>query len=960
MKLTLREKSVIKLIKTDPAYSNYFFGRYDKVKLFPALRENGFFDPQNNPGPKKVKDGYQIPEWNVLTYLEKVSKKTRSLDSDLLEIIKKASLFQDKNGEYIDNDRTHWYFVKILINIPLSTVPLSFFIEVIPTWLESKFSLILPGSELVEQLLPAYLKQANDSNDVKKVEKLVNIVLSTSEVKLENDVFGKSEELKTKIEDHWIEEAFLKKDCSLLIAKKCTTRPIYDLANVIRNAFNKRYEKQDYSSLWLNDLTIEEHRSPHDAEYFLAQILRKLVLEKIDHDPEASNDLASKFLSDEYPHYLFKRLALLIIANSWTHSSDLFDQILDDKENNYFDTEAFQPELIYLLSKNAQQLTEQQRSKIKSIIENGPIKNLPQEREKEYVSYWKQLWCKTLIELSEFKKLYEKLKKSSGRDVDLPSKRNISASSEISFDKSPVSPEQFLEKTNKEIVHYISDYKPAGDFYQFSPEGVYKAFQSAVELNPEKFCKDIKPFNVQNYHMLSSLFNGLEEAWKQKKSISWDEVIGFILELIQQDWFWKPAEKDQGIHVNYFSWSISAIADLLQEGCKTDERAFPESEHKNIEKIIAIFISKIEFDEKSYQRDGMSLALNSNWGKIITALIYLGLRQARISDKKKDNKKSKWSLSLRQSFEKTLKKGVYEAYTLLGHYFPNLHYLDKDWSISKAGAVLKNDNKRYFETFMEGYLYHNSVYKPIFLVLKKHYEKALTTPFKESRVKERLVQHIAIWYLRGVEKIDKQSLIDKMFSSERFDQIREFVEFLWHERDHILDGTTSDPRVRKEQAEFKKRVLEFWVHTSGVIKKRSLYSEEERKVLGELSKLSVYLDKITKEYFGLLMLSAPYVTEDFDSPYFIEYLNNLKSAGTKKQSAKYVGTLFLEMLNNAKGRIPDYKWENIVEIVACLYEAGKNDANVKNLADGICDFYARHRNYGLRAVYEKNNAVSKE
>lgn len=954
MNLTLTQKSVIELIKEDEAYANYFFSKYDKDELFFALKEEGFFDPKNNPGPKKVKDGYQIPEWNVLTYLEKISKKTRSLDSNLIEIIQEASLFQDKNGEYIDNDRTRWFFVKILINIPLSTVPLSFFDEVIPTWLESKFSLILPGSELVEQLLPTYLKQVNDSDDIKKVEKLVNTVLSTREIKLENDVFGKSEELKTKIEDHWIEEAFLKKDCSLLIAEKCTTKPIYDLANVIKNAFNKRYEKQDYSSLWLNDLTVEEHRSPHDAEYFLAQILRKLILGKIDNDQDASNDLISKFLSDEYPHYLFKRLALLILANSWTHSNNLFDQILDDKENYYFDTEAFQPELIYLLSKNAQYLTKQQRSKIKSIIQKGPTKNLPQEREKEYVSYWKQLWCKALIELPEFKKLYGELKKSSGRDVDLPSKRKLTESSEVSFDKSPVSPEQFLEKTNEEIVHYINNYKPTGDFYQFSPEGVYKAFQSAVELNPEKFCDDIKPFSVQNYHILSCLFNGLEEAWKQKKCMSWENVIGFILELIGKEWFWKPAEKDRSIHVNYFSWSISAIADLLQEGCKTDDWAFPESEHKNVEKIIAIFVSKIEFDEKSYQRDGMSLALNSNWGKIITALIYLGLRQARISDKRKENKKSKWSLSLKKSFEETLNKGIFEAYTLLGHYFPNIHYVDKDWSISKAQAILEDDDGRHFATFMEGYLYHNSIYRPIFIKLRKHYERALTTSFKESRVKERLVQHIAIWYLRGIEKINKGSLIGKMFSSGNFDQIREFVEFLWHERDHILDDTTSDQRVKKEQSEFKKRVLEFWVYTAKVIKERSIYSEDERKILGELSKLLIYLDKITKEYFDLLMLSAPYVTEDFDSPYFIEYLNDQKSTGIKKQSAKYVGSLFLEMLNNAKGRIPDYKWENIVEIVEYLYEVGEKDTNVKNMADAICDFYAKHRNYGLRAVYEKN------
>ena len=246
MKLTLTEKSVIQLIKRDETYANYFFGRYDKVKLFPVLKNEGFFKPEKNPGPKKVKDGYQIPEWNVLAYLEKISKKTRGLDNDLLEIIRTVSLYKDSEGKYIDNDRTRWYFVKILTNIPLSVTPTEIFDDVIPIWLESDFNLILPGAELTDELLSAYLKQIESSNDVKKVEKLIDIVLATKTEKLKSEILGKTEELKTKIEDYWLEEAFIKKGYSTLIAQKCTNKPIFNLANTIKTGLSKRYKKQDY------------------------------------------------------------------------------------------------------------------------------------------------------------------------------------------------------------------------------------------------------------------------------------------------------------------------------------------------------------------------------------------------------------------------------------------------------------------------------------------------------------------------------------------------------------------------------------------------------------------------------------------------------------------------------------------------------------------------------------------
>lgn len=958
MNLTLTQKSVIKLIKEDEAYSNYFFGRYDKVRLFPALKEEGFFNPENNPGPKKVKDGYQIPAWNILPYLEKISKKTRSLDRELLEIIKNVSLYKNKDGKHTDNDRTRWIFVKILSNIPLSNTPVDIFEDVILTWLESDFSLILPGAELSDELLSTYLNQARTSEDITKVEKLISIILTTKEEKLENDVFGKSTELKTKIEDYWLEEAFIKKGYSALIAQKCTNQPILNLANIIKSAFSKRNKKQDYSSVWLSDLSSEDERPSYNAEYFLAQILRKLLLEKIKITPNTAGEIIEKFLSDEYPHFLFKRLAILMIAKNWSAYNHFFDQILDDIKEGYFDLEVYWPELFHLFSLNSQNLTENQRTKLKSLIGKGPTKDLPDEKKESYSIYWKQVWYKSLSSLSEFEGLYKKTKRISKRDVNLPSYGKVVALRDESFDKSPVSPEGFIEKKNQEIVEYLHTYKPIGDFYNFSPEGVYRAFQSAVEINPEKFASDLDPFNSHDFHMLSSLFNGFEEAWKKKNNMNWEEVLNFTLKLVQEDWFWKPTDKDKGVHYDYFSWTISAIGDLLQEGCRSDDWSFSEQLHSNVEKLLNILIRNLEFDEKSYQGDGMSHALNSSWGKVLTALIYLGLRQSRISDRKSEKKESKWSDSLKKDFGSALDKKIFEAYTLLGYYFPNLHYVDKDWAKSKAAEVLSDKNENYFITFMEGYLYNSSVYKPIFLVLRKHYERALQITFKERQIDDRLIQHIAIWYLRGVEKLNKNSLVDKIFRSSNFEQVREFVEFLWHERDHITDENVTNKDAKKEQQDFKERILTFWKHTSEIIEKRNTYTADEKKVLSELSKIAIYLDSIDENSFKLLMHSAGYVTEDFDSPYFIEYLNRLKNTGDKTQTAKYIGNLFLEMLNKAEGRIPDYKWENIVEIIEYLYEIGRSDKKVKVLADNICDFYFTHNNDRLRSIYDENNAVS--
>lgn len=955
--LSLKEKSVIQLIKSKESYANYFFGKYDKAKLFDEFKNQGFFAPNNNPSPKKVKDGYQIPDWNVLQYLEKLSHKTRKLDEELLEIIEEVSLYK-KDGKHIDNYRTWWYFVKILLNIPLSQVPYKIFDEAMPVWLDSKFNLTLPGADLTDDLLPSYLAQINSTDDVKKVERLIDAILDVKDLKVKKSTLGNTIDVETRIDTHWLEECFVTKNNSQLIAQKCTNSPIFNLSNKIKMIFNKKYKDDDYSYIWLRDLTKDESKSIYNPEHFLAVILRQLAIEKVKHNKEEGMEVIQKFLSDEYPHSLFKRLAMVLISMDWENYAKYFDLILGDIKERYFDRDAFRPELAHLLRQNSNELTQKQKNKILEIIDNGPSEDLPDNKKEEYKLYWKQSIYKILDTNPEFKSKYDEIKKITKRDVKLPEYNNGVILKE-EFDKSPVSAEEFLTKENGEIVRYVTTYKPTGHFPNFSPEGIYRTLQSAVELNPSKFTQSLSPFKTKDYHLLLSLYNGLEEAWKQHRDISWDEVVKFTFELLQEDWFWKPPEKDKIHYQNYFSWTLSAIGDLLREGCRTDDWSFNESLHKDIEMIIDIMIDKLPYDSETYNGAGVDHALNSSWGKVLTAIIYLGLREARLSDKNKEKKTSKWSKSLKDNFESALGRDILEAYTLLGQYLPNLHYIDKEWVENKAKSIHAIDDKR-FETFMEGYLFTGKVYEKLYKLLTKSYEKALAVKFEDKRIQERLIQHITVGYVRGNEGLGDDSLIDKIIKTGNSEYVREIVEFMWHQKDYIIFEKSQDKAVKKEQEEFKTRIINFWDYILNLFSKKKVLTLDDKKVLSELGKFAIYLPNLDEAGHRRLLASAPFVTIDFDSPYFIEYLNEIKNKGNKEKAAKYIGTLYLKMLEGADGLIPDYKWENIVEIITFLYEIGKKDKEVKELANQICVFYAEHQNLRLRSLYEKNNGVSQK
>ena len=131
-KLLTYEKPTKEILNTlenllqNNARKNYFFKRLQFIQWFEPLFERGYFAPEKAPGPKPAdKEGYwTIPHWNVLDYLEKVSQQVaqhhnEKYADELLKIIKNVTKYHIENNKCLDNYCTWWYFVKILVNLPM-------------------------------------------------------------------------------------------------------------------------------------------------------------------------------------------------------------------------------------------------------------------------------------------------------------------------------------------------------------------------------------------------------------------------------------------------------------------------------------------------------------------------------------------------------------------------------------------------------------------------------------------------------------------------------------------------------------------------------------------------------------------------------------------------------------------------------------------------------------------------
>lgn len=1042
--LSDKELKLLDKIQRKTVYEDKFFEKRFELKWFDELRNRGYFNPNLDTIPRETKEkGYFfISQWNVLPYLEKVSQQVgqpgnEKYADELLKIIREVTDYHIKNNRILDNYRTWWYFVKILLNIPNDKIPMDI-IELIPIWLDSKFDTTLQGADIANKLLPKFLDSDNP-NDLEKAEKIIESITSIKWKELPEEIkkglFGKEEEPITIIDGYWLIESFIKQKIATKIGEKCSDNIIFIIANRIKEIFRRErpvhwidvkykndiiritaihlndyqfkisfglirkeilaqeetnifngirakpekeipfeltkckdrntfvatirenvlskfrdldgeIEKQlhhlysgifsDLSYIWFRSIfSIPIHISTSIG--ILATVLRDILAAKSLKNKPATVKIIETFLSNEYQYPLFKRIVLFVIGTEWVDYKNIFWNMLkEDVKCEFFDDSHFEADLFKLLEKNVKQFSLEEKEKIKRVIEKGPQRYLPEDKQAKYIAYWKQKWYSALKSDLDFVPLYEENKKITQIEEEIPGKEP-----EIRFGPgpSPLSKEKILTMSNEDLAEYLTSFETKDPWKGPTVQALAEVLMQTVKEKPEKFTENLDPFLDIPYLYGYNILGGMKEAWNAKKIIEWGKLFDFTKKYINRQAFWDNQFKivDDRWNVNYL-WVTGMVGELIQDGTRDDSWAFSEKYFDNAKDILFLILEKHKPKKKEEIKDSVSYALNSPSGKLITALIYLALCIARIEDKKGNKQEPKWSKEMRNRYEQVLQDEIIEAYTLLGQYMPNLYYLDKKWVEEKISSVSPVEKPNLWEAFMDGYLFGSKVYENLYKLMKPHYLKAVYYAFKEKSMTERLIQHICIGYLGGNEDFSEKSLFGKLLKKWDPSQIKEIISFFWIQRDY------------KDEEDIREKIIAFWrwVYQNKYENKKSQdLNEEDKKILSDLSKLTVFFPRINSENNNWLKLSAPYVHLDFNSSFFIEYLNELKN---KEDSIKYIGKVFLKIL---EGSTPDFRQEDILSIIEYLYKSRyKGDAN------SISDVYIARGYEFLRTIHQRFNPKS--
>lgn len=982
------DKDLFSLIK-DKSIEEYFFKNVSFLGLFFPLKEKGYFSPERAPAPKPAdkEDYFTIPHWNVLDYLEKVSQQINQPGNEkyvdeLLEIIRDITNYHTKNNKILDNYRTWWYFVKILCNMPNEKIE-DEIINLIPIWLDSKFGITLPAKEVLERLLPKFL-DSSKPEDLKKAERIVDIVTEiklvpkyTQKQKEEikekyKDMFNKPKELmseeekpqiallglddeepKTIVDTYWLLESFVKNKIADKVGEKCSEKVIFDLADKLTEIFKRKDEKFDFSYIWFRSIfDVSGHIS--GVEETLTLILRNIILAKARKDKKTVRTVFFKFLGDKYRSPLFKRLVLFVIGTEWNIYKDVFWKMLaEDKESDFFNDPHYEPEIYVILQKCVSQFSPEEKEKIKNIIEEKvPLKPHPEEKYKEYYSaYQKQKWYSAVKFDDYFKPLYDTYRNITQEEEEVHFRE---PEVRVGPGPSPLTKEAILKMSNEELAEYLNVFKTVDFWKGPTIGGLSDALKDAVEENPEKFISNLEPFIKIGYLYVCDIMWGIRDAWTKKKVIDWGKVFEFIKQYITPKDFWDDKYKIEGDNRNAKNhlWVASMVAALIREGIVDDSWAFSEQYFQTAQEIIfQILDSMLSEKEKILNEepitgDSVGYALNSSFGKITEALFMLALRIKRVEEKSKGKQEVSWQIDIKDKYEELLNKEIIQSYTWLGIYLLHFYYhLDKEWTKNKITVTIEKG--QLWEAFMDGYLSCGKVYNELYNLMKPHYEKAIDYRFKEKYSPNQLVQHICIGYLRGIEDInDSNSLFRKLLDKWDISQIEEIIGFFWMQR-RDYEQRQEEPIEDKERIIIENKIIAFWrwvYENKYKGKQENEFSSDDKKILSGLCNLTVFLTEINSVNFEWLKISALYADVSFYSSFFIEYLDRLKD---KVESPKYIGEIFLKML---EGSTPDFRTENIQSIVEFLYQS-----NNKGEADKICNIYGSRGYEFLRSLYDQYN-----
>lgn len=828
----------------DEALERYFFRHLatsGNLGWFEPLRQRGFFDTP--PEPIEREGAISYPRWPALWYLVAIAPDLPEKVVEVAEQIRTRNLFV-----MLDLVRAAWSMP------PVQAVRM---VPLIVRWADE-------GMKVEESAvsLATYLAQ---KDQWEAALALVNLILSTQEQQVSEEAKQSSlffPRAVSKAESYFVQK-FVERDLAFFIEH----RPLEVLRIVQRNLERAvEIEERDGRDLsWIWRPAIE----PHEQNWGFGEIKDLLVGAAVQtlsavvrSVPGQGRTILEAYLDHHYS--IFRRLAIHTIRLNADLWPDLLEHLFTDRK--YLeDTEVYH-EYWMLMHDVYDSLPASVRN---SFVERLLNKLLQKQR----YPLLELLWAiRDSISSDEHRMVLEELKNEYG-EPDYPS--FLSYSSKLVVSVSPKTPEELSKMPPEEILVELRKELPFEGFGEPDQHGLADVMKAAVASTPQHFAPiapDLLGPDIPRTYTHHALW-GFREAWKEGKPFDWEPVLELCDKVSRTSEeaheSGKPLDMSPGYWRTTYASARSAIADLLEAGVVRDDNAIP---HRFLDQVRDILIVLTDDPNPSpeYERKWgiehpsgiLGLALNVTRGKAVEGLMHYALHIARVSAQEQKAVEvpfppgSRMEGVVKDKLTEKLDKQAdpsLAVHSLFGQYFPNLHYLDREWVVAHLEDIFprRPEMSAYWEAAWDGYLFRSDFFGYLYEILKPYYryaieQMALGTQGKarSDLSRMRLARHLALVYWHGIETLEGDDSLTPLFFDSAPDEIRaEFVAGLGAALREVKPSADSEEWLRV------RALWEARVRTVGEI------VEREGHLTGFIKELGAFTDWV------------PFIPEDFENFY---------------------------------------------------------------------------------------------
>ncbi len=919
--LSEKQITALDLVQREPKLQPIFFQQLSGLKWFDALAERNFFDPHLNPQTKNTKDGLiMTPYWPILSYLEKTATelqdpRSSNYSKGYMKVIRSVSV--ETKTRPSGNSRTWWCFAKLLRHVHIEHI-VDDDIELIRYWLANPLGDRLTSKELGKGLLPRLLAIDGDRT-LKMAKSLLEALTELSWPQNDGDsVRGKRASM-----------ALGGYDASKIFdsqAKTIGSRLGIEGLKIFHERLNEIFSRSNrgrHSTVWRP--AIEDHDqniSNEGTEDILLSAYRDALLEYVERHANQATQYVETLLSDS--EIIFKRLAIFTVSQHLKPLSSFVPTLLTEP---YFDSN-FRHEMYQLLERSFTGLPGGEKDRVVSLIERISRRVIDPDQPKpvqaRQQSYEALRWLSAVIgkKSDAADAAYESHLSVTGKKPEHP---NFSAyfTSGMVGEPTAYTPQELLSMEISELVGSLKTFTPTRRFREPTYYGLALALKAALIAEPEKFRGQLEKLVALKVDYISALVEGYRTLWLEQGYDNWAEVLRFCSTVLRQKRFWKSIDQENSNSVEGNSgWVIAAISDLITAGTTSDKKAFNADLLDLAGSILFTMLDRQKSCGIIDHNDAATRAINNPRGKSIQALIIYSLRRSRLEDADSGSHSDLWEQDLVGYFDREVDlfdRRNYEFFALFGMYILNFLYLDEQWTMNQLHKVFNRDDHLGWLSAINGYSYVDRVNSGIYNFLRSegHLIAVLDDDEVSRSGKDRIIENIAIGYMRGDEQIgDEAGAIDEIMKSERKEELHHLIWFIWTMRD-------------VEGLDFEGKILPLW----GTISDRvDLGDEADQQTLSRLCLWVAFVRQLDSSVAKLVMKASPYSEIDFHSYILVEELRRLVA-----ENPVAVAKVYLEMLTKFA---PIDTQDDVEETLVALYEAG---GKPRAMANSIVDLYINYR-----------------